>query len=190
MDLNDTIELLVSARLARPESFPFERAVRLFQFQTWIYYPTSSGDMVRMACPIVATKFLQMMELGVPYKSLRQHEKKVSSDLLREFLKRPDYRMLFDSVIGKYGGWTHLLDTLEPSEFDERMSKRIENAETVCKMIDYRFRYLDHGGTDLAQANISHSEFYQMERFESDTDLENNQNTMAGKQRKCSILVC
>jgi hypothetical protein len=30
----------------------------------------------------------------------------------------------------------------------------------VCKMIDYRFRYLNHGGTDRKQANISHSEFY------------------------------
>ena len=115
MDLNDTIELLVSARIGRVELFPFERAVRLFQLQTWIYYPAPSEDMVRMAGRIVATKFLQTMELGVPYWSLRQRERKVGSDSLREFLERPEYRLLFDSVIGEYGGWTHLLDTLEPT---------------------------------------------------------------------------
>jgi hypothetical protein len=145
MDLNDTIELLVSARLGRVELFPFERAVRLLQLQTWIYYPAPSEDMVRMAGRIVATKFLQTMELGVPHRSLRQRERKVGSDLLREFLERSEYRLLFDSVIGEYGGWTHLLDTLEPSEFDERLRKRIDSSETVCEMIDYRFRYLDHG---------------------------------------------
>jgi hypothetical protein len=160
MDLNDTIELLTSAPPAREPSFPFERAVRLFQFQTWIYYPMPSEDMVQMAGQIVATEFLQMMELGVPYTSLKRHEKKVDSRALGKFLKDPEYRLLFDSVIGKTGGWSHLLYTLEPSEFDERIRKRRETAETVCKMIDYRFRYLDHGGADQEQANISHSEFY------------------------------
>ena len=160
MDLDDTIELLVSAPIARVESFPFERAIRLFQFQTWIYYPTPSEDMVRMAGRIATTEFLQKIEIGASYRSLRFHEKKVSSRELIKLLGRPDYQLLFDSVIGEYGGWTHLLDTLEPSEFDERLRKRKDNAETVCTMVDYRFRYLDHGGTDRARANISHGEFY------------------------------
>ena len=160
MDVQDTLELLVSDPRKRVASFQFERAVRLFQFQTWIYYPSPSEDMVRMAGRIVAASFLRTMELGVPYTSIRLRERKFGSNSLKEFLDRPDYRMLFDSIIGEYGGWTHLLDTLEPSAFDERLRKRRENSETVCKMIDYRFRYLDHGGTDPAQANISHSEFY------------------------------
>jgi hypothetical protein len=156
MDLNDTIALLVSAPLGRPGSFPFERAVRLFQLQTWIYYPAPSEDMVRMAGRIVATKFLQLLETG----SFRQHEQKIGSSSLKKFLEVAEYRMLFDAVIGEYGGWTHLLDTLQPSEFDKRLRGRKEVAETVCEMIDYRFRYLDHGGTDWKKANISHSEFY------------------------------
>jgi hypothetical protein len=57
---------------------------------------------------------------------------------------------------------THLFETLRPSEFDERLRNRKEKTETVCAMIDYRFRYLDHGGSDRKQANISHSEFFQL----------------------------
>jgi hypothetical protein len=109
MDLNDTIALLVSAPLGRrPESFPFERAIRLFQLQTWIYCPTPSEDMVRMAGRIVATQFLQKIELGVPYRSLKRPEGRVDSHALKKFVSRREYRMLFDSVIGEYGGDTSL----------------------------------------------------------------------------------
>jgi hypothetical protein len=161
MDINETIELLTADPQRRPPTFPFEREIRLFQFKVWIYFPTSP-EMVRMAGRIVASWYLMHMESGVlPYDGLWDiPEEPRSAAEYEKLFKKPDYRALFDAVIGEYGGWARLVETLAPSEFDESCRRRIEASETVRKMIDYRFRYLDHGGSDRQKANISHSEFF------------------------------
>jgi hypothetical protein len=47
MNLEDTIELLIRNPASRPEAFPYERTVRIYQFQAWIYFPELS--MVELA---------------------------------------------------------------------------------------------------------------------------------------------
>ncbi len=79
---------------------------------------------------------------------------------LESLLKGPEYRGLFKGVIAAYGGWTELIRTMTLREFDRLSAERRDQSEVVCSMIDYRFRYLDHGGSRKDEANISRGEFY------------------------------
>jgi hypothetical protein len=159
LDIDDTVELLVTDPRKRPASFPFEREIRLFQFKTWIYFPES--EMVRMAGRIVGTLYLMRLAHGIPVSSLRSvPEKIISTADYQRLFKDANYQSLFDEVIGAYGGWECLLDTKAPGDFDEELESRFTTSETVCQMIGYRYRYLAHGETNSQEANISHSEFY------------------------------
>ena len=40
------------------------------------------------------------------------------------------------------------------------MQQRIKTSNVVCNIIDYKFRYLDHGGADKRQAMTNRGEFY------------------------------
>jgi hypothetical protein len=166
-DPTEAVELLVSSAPARSQqTFPYERQIRLCQFQTWIYFPEEPLDMVRMAGSLAAVKYLNIRERELlPTSS----ERAASTTELQRFLRDPIYKKLFDETFADYGTWTDFVLMLEERfDFERELSERIERAETVCKMIDYRFRYLDHGGTDRHQANISHSEFF---RWKSGPDL-------------------
>jgi hypothetical protein len=161
MDINDTIDLLVSSPQQRAAAFPFEREIRLYQFKVWIYRPKPL-DMVNMVGQIIATLYLRHIQAGMPKNLLRSipnQDPLTTRDYVRLF-NNPRYRKLFDAVVGEYGGWENLVYVSSPEAFDDELSRRMETTETVCKMIDYRFRYLDHGGPDPQKANISHSEFY------------------------------
>jgi hypothetical protein len=159
MEIEQTIDLLLSDPTKRAPDFPFEREIRLHQFQTWIYFPDI--EIVQMAGRIVATLLLMHHELGIPYTSIRPlPERKIFSVAYAQLLTQPKYQQLFDAVIGEYGGWGQLLFTYTPIQFDDELKKRINAAETVCKMMDSRFRYFAHGGENSKQANIRHSEFY------------------------------
>jgi hypothetical protein len=154
IDLKDIIDLLVADISHRQPAFAFEREIRLYQFQTWICFP-KAPRMVKMAGQLAAAKFLERMET----EHLRG-KKQLTATRLEHLLENQDYRSLYNTIIARYGGWTKLLRTIPPGVFDGDIQKRRGNAKTVCEMIDYRFRYLDHGGADKQQANIVHSEFY------------------------------
>jgi hypothetical protein len=155
-DPNEAIELLVSPGPSK-ERFPYERQIRLCQFQTWIYFPGTYGtspEWVRLVGSLAGVKYLNEL--------VRQRGRLAPSAADEQrLLKNVNYAKLFDEIVSDYGGWTELVLMLEEmSDFERDLEKRIETAETVCAMIDYRFRYLVHGGTDRKQANISHSEFF------------------------------
>src|SRR5258708_6420183 len=157
-DPNEALELLVSDVALSKQAFPYERQIRLCQFQTWIYFPEDSSDMVRMAGSIAAVKYLNRRERELIQTFATRSSSKTE---LERFLKDPSYTKLFDETFSDYGTWTDFLLLLEEwFDFERELSERIKRAETVCKMIDYRFRFLDHGGTDRHQTNISHSEFF------------------------------
>jgi hypothetical protein len=166
-DPTEAVELLVSSAPARSQqTFPYERQIRLCQFQTWIYFPEEPLDMVRMAGSLAAVKYLNIRERELLPTFA---ERAASTTELQRFLRDPIYKKLFDETFADYGTWTDFVLMLEERfDFERELSERIKRAETVCKMIDYRFRYLDHGGTDRHQANISHSEFF---RWKSGPDL-------------------
>jgi hypothetical protein len=155
--LNETVDLLVRDPARSQPTFPYEREIRLYQFQTWIYFPKRS--MVELAGSRAAVNYLRQRESKLVTRQFIG-TRSVNSTELKRLLNDPIYRKLFDATIGKYGGWSELVQRLERTDFKREVYGRMENAETVCKMIDYRFRYLNHGGTDRKQANISHSEFY------------------------------
>ena len=50
------------------------------------------------------------------------------------------------------------------ADFDKQIQKRRTEADVVCDIIDYRFRYLDHGGKRKQDANISHGQFYRWKK--------------------------
>jgi hypothetical protein len=156
LDLNDTIDLLVSEPSKRQPAFPFEREIRLYQFQTWIYFPRDS--MLKIAGRLAATKMLERIEKN--YLASRA-KRRINARRLAYLLENSDaYHALYDAVIARYGGWTKLLRTIPSRELDSAIRKRQKTAQTVCEMIDYRFRYLEHGGLNKQEANISHSEVY------------------------------
>jgi hypothetical protein len=114
--------------------------------------------MVKNAGRLAATKLLERIEKN--YLASRA-KRRITAHRLEYLLENSDdYRALYDAVIARHGSWTRLLRTIPPREFDNEIRKRRETAETVCEMIDYRFRYLEHGGLNKQEANISHSEVY------------------------------
>jgi hypothetical protein len=165
MDLNATMEMLVRDPAKYQPAFPYEREIRLYEFQTWIYFPEAEMEMVEMAGSLAAAKYLSRLECQLVPRTLRfTKRRRLNSTELKRLLNDAKYRELFDATIGEYGGWSELVRRLQRIDFGQEMYQRIKIAETVCQMIDYRFRYLDHGGTDKKEANISHGEFYRWKK--------------------------
>jgi len=156
LNINDTIELLTSDTRQRVNSFPYEREIRLFQLQTWIYCP--DNKIIRIAGRLAAAKFLEAREERWLKETGRGRRGRAVT--LRRLLNDVEYRDMFDAVIGAYGGWTKLLRTMTLKEFDDLLYKRKKDSETICSAIDYRFRYLDHGGLIPSEANITHGHYF------------------------------
>ena len=102
---------------------------------------------------LAAAKFLE--RLGQKYLTVRGIARNNSIRLVK-CLNDPDYRSLYNTVLRRHGGWTALLYTPSANEIDQSLAERRKRSETVCEIIDYRFRYLDHGGADKRQGNLSH----------------------------------
>jgi hypothetical protein len=156
LDLSDTFELLLSDPARYHPAFPYEREIRLHQFVTWIYFSKDSMFMVRVAGMLTAARYLGKLEK----KLLGSDRRAQSAKELKLLLNDTSYRKLFDATIGKYGGWSAVVETLLRCNYHDQLAEHRQSSESVVQMIDYRFRYLDHGGADRRQANISHSEFY------------------------------
>jgi hypothetical protein len=62
MDINATIEMLIRDPENYQPTFPYEREIRLYQFQTWIYFPEPEMEMVEMAGSLAAAKYLARRE--------------------------------------------------------------------------------------------------------------------------------
>src|SRR5215469_16368989 len=96
LDQKDAIALLADER--KP-SFSFEREIRLFQFQTWIYFPESEA-MHRAAGLLAAAKLLEhIQEKTFSTPSL-------PAKLLKRLLENVDYISLYDAIFAPEGGLT------------------------------------------------------------------------------------
>jgi hypothetical protein len=156
-DAEPAIEFLLTRPVGSKELLLYEREIRLTQFQTWIYFPHSAMDMVRLAGSLAAAKCLCRRER----KLLESFKERSNASVeVKRLLRDPIYRALFDIAVEDLGTWTDLVLYVYGVDFQHLLHDRIKDAETVCRMIDYRFRYLDHGGQDRRQADISHSEYY------------------------------
>lgn len=149
-NVNEAIEQLVEDIQPRTLN---RRAILLYQLQTWVYYP--SGFMPDVAGAMAAAQFLELhgrVQFGGPSgNSARQ---------LKSCLEDPIYRDIYDAFLKPVGGWTCLLRAPSPTEFGSNVQDRRANSDVVCDIIDYRFRYLFHGGQKPHEANISHGQFY------------------------------
>lgn len=127
-DLDSFAELLMGDR---EEEFAWEREVRLFQFQTWIAFPTRE-----MIAPTVAGRLIATLILDKISDQARTAKE------LSVALRARDYRELFDGVIGAYGGWTEMGFAGNSGDiFTDRARKRVKtNFEHVAQIVEERIK--------------------------------------------------
>jgi len=156
-DINTAVETLVGD-WGTP-TMPFEHELFLYHFQTWIYFP-KPVSVTRTAVILAAARFLE--ELGKKYTKTKGTLK--NTVMLEKCLADEEYRSLYDSSLRKRGGWAALLREPSLADFDKQLQDRRREAEVVCDIIDYRFRYLEHGRKRKQDANISHGQFYRFKK--------------------------
>jgi hypothetical protein len=164
------------------EAFEGERAIRLFQFLTWILFPQMpETKYVKWAGLMATVKFLDRMEewhfMDKESTRLRNEGEETTVDLdtkppqtiSRIATLRQDnsaYRRVYDLMIGKRGGLLGLLDTPSPASFDHAVRERIDRMHIISNLIDCRLRYIQHGcggarGADNRDgANHNHAMFF------------------------------
>lgn len=127
-DLDSFAELLMGNR---EEEFAWERAVRLFQFQTWIAFPTRAMIAPTIAGRLIATLILD--EISDQARTAKE---------LSVALRDREYRELFDGVIGAYGGWTQMGFAGNSGDiFTDRARKRVStNFEDVALIVEERIK--------------------------------------------------
>lgn len=149
--VRDGIELMIRAR---DEAFRHERLVRLYELQTWVYFP-GNWAIVRTAVRLVGARLLDEAEKD--YLTKHTDMEPGTTATLRALLRRPNYRNLFDETVGAHGGWTNLRHEMSARGFDKERMARDEANMTVSELVDYRFRCLDHGGVKAQMANSAHA---------------------------------
>jgi hypothetical protein len=152
--LKDTAELLTGER---EERFEFERAIRLLEFRTWIYWPLTNKPST--AGMMAAAIILENIEEDIfcdesdtarreadpdpEFGSLIDLDDKPNSTSSRINALRSNkaYRQVHDYIFAKRGGLMRLLYSPSPKEFDAEVSRRRETATGVADLIDYRLRH-------------------------------------------------
>jgi hypothetical protein len=159
--LNDAVNVLLGNR---DETFECERAIRFFQLQGWIFYPTI--DVMRLAGLIAATKIARTIEEDeyVPVRNGIAHMDELPIITLERMielrLKNPTYWNVYNNIIAPYGGLAALLETGTPHVFDWVMDKQLPKAKVVADLVEYRLRYALHGQGSANGANLNHAMFF------------------------------
>jgi hypothetical protein len=158
-----------------PEQFKGERAVRLFQLQTWILFPDRSNKddilMVRAAAMIAAAKMLERIEDDIFDDEKDAHDHRgepfvenlppQTLQRLNKLLNLAEYRGIHDGVFAENGGLLQLLNIPSQEEFDRRVAERTTRTAAIGSLLDYRIRAILHGGDVSGQlANESHAYFF------------------------------
>jgi hypothetical protein len=131
------------------------RAILLYQLQTWTYI--SNKVLVDYAGAIAAARFL---ELHGAIKTQLTKLPRYSSGCLKASLSDTTYCDIYDTFIQPIQGWTGLLRAGSHLPHIRATLLARQHAQVACDIIDYRFRYLEHGGSIKAEANIDHGKFY------------------------------
>ena len=154
--LSSVVNFLTSST---PEKYSNQRAIELFQFRTWIYFPDDNA-MIDAAGKLAAAAFLRKLE-RVAAKTNPEigGQGLLDAKQLINLLRTPEYSRVYNAHFMN-GGWSSLLRAISPTQFNKIIAERNKTAETVCEMVDFRFRALDHKSLTSKQANISRSEFF------------------------------
>jgi hypothetical protein len=172
--LKDTVTLLTGEV---DEHFEFERAISLFEFQTWIYWPQTNSpqpEEPNSAGLMAAVFILEEIEDDIYWDEADSayREENYGEAHLVNLNDKPDatlyrinalranktYRNVHDRVFAARGGLSRLLYCPTPEEFDADVAKRREKAQIVADLVDYRLRYAQHRPTN-GHINISHAVF-------------------------------
>jgi hypothetical protein len=154
--LSDTVELLVGERA---EWFKFERAIRLFEFRSWVYWPSDEGIRNRAGL-LAAVLMLDQIEDDIFFEEdvaaqyLAYPDGDIGVDLndkpdptlyrIQVLRKNETYRRLHDFILAPRGGLQRLLRCPSPEQFNEDVKRRISIADDVCDLVDYQLRQAQH----------------------------------------------
>jgi hypothetical protein len=162
----------------REEAFEGERAICLFQFQTWILFPEDT-TYTNWAGLIAAAKVLDRLDEDI---FVDDEDARLRSEDIRGAINLNDrppqkikrlrrlqgehlsFRKIYDQFIGESGGLLGLVNSPTMGQFDNQVSSRVARMNIISDLIDYRLRYVEHqlplGKHNAARANHSHAMFF------------------------------
>jgi hypothetical protein len=173
------VENIVSLlTLQRKEAFESERAIRIFQFQTWILFP-DDADFTECAGLIAAAKVLDRLDEDIFVADedarIRGEDPRTMVDLSnrppqkimrlqRLQREQPSFRKIYDQFIGASGGLLGLVNSPTTEQFDRLVANQIARMNIISDLIDYRLRYVEHQlhhrQQNAAKANHNHAMFF------------------------------
>jgi hypothetical protein len=160
-DLDDCAELLLNER---EEEFQYERFIRLFQFQTWIWYPGKKGIAARDAGRLAAAAALRKLEKEHEWAGLQRWggSRQITLEKLHSLASSNEYQQIFDTFIAPQGGWSRLLFTTPwDREFDARINGRSDRAsQLIADVIHYRLRAAQDPTTRQKRSRTTHAIFF------------------------------
>jgi hypothetical protein len=171
--VDDVVSLLM---YQREEAFEGERAVRLFQFQTWILFPDDT-NYAKWAGLIAAAKVLDRLDddIFIADEDARHRAEELNSiinlnDRPPQKIKRlqnehQSFRKIYDRFIGESGGLLGLVNSPTTGQFDHEIGNRVARMKNIVSdLIDYRLRYVEHQlllrNENAAGANQNHAMFF------------------------------
>jgi hypothetical protein len=172
-DLKSTVELLVGER---EEQFEFERAIRLMEFQTWIYWPGMDTNMPNIAGLMAAVLLLENIEddIFAEESELAQRMANPDEPPSLNLTDKPNatlgrisalrsnltYRGVHDYIFARRGSLEVLLYCPTPENFDAELVERREKADLVADLIDYQLRFAQYGCADGRCGTMRHAIFF------------------------------
>ena len=158
-DVDDCFELLLDAR---KEAFRYERCIRFFQFQTWIWYCGKSGIAPRDAGRVAAAAILRNLEEDYRWHGSRAcgGSSRITLWKLEKISQLNEYSAIFDKFIAPGGGWSRLLYMPGPDEFDKKIMRRADHADYIADLIEYRLRATLNPPAGPDRSKITHAIFF------------------------------
>jgi hypothetical protein len=172
-DLENAVKLLVGER---KEQFEFERAIRLMEFQTWIYWPGANTNLPHIAGLMAAVLLLENIEDDIYVEeaalahSLTDPDEQFSVDLndkpnatlgrIKTLRSNQTYKGVHDRIFASGGSLEVLLYCPAPPQFDANLESRRDKAKIVADLIDYRLRHAQHGSAYPGYGANRHAVFF------------------------------
>jgi hypothetical protein len=163
-EVNRTVELLTGER---NEDFEFEKAIRLLEFQTWIYWPQLTApqpEAANSAGLMAAVFILEQIEEDIYFDEasfassqenygeskgvILTDKPDATLNRIKVLMANKTYRKVHDYILAARGGLPRLLYCPTPEGFDDALAKRRKKARIAAELMDYRLRYAQHGGAD------------------------------------------
>jgi len=136
IDLDETARILTRQNCESS----YLRAIRLFEFQSCLFYPEAllareNTAFQRDARLLAALKLLESLETRI----LAASEKGAISwqDLTNDL----DYVEIFEKIILPSGGWRAIRNVWNSKEFDEQLKIRKAQARSAVKIVDFSYRF-------------------------------------------------